>query len=125
CYACGDGVPQDDTKAVEWHRKAAEQGLAMSQDILGLCYACGKPPNRGVRKPNATSVVAMIKGTECRLTTRKLSNGIGKRQNRGMRTANVILEFLTPLATACLGMWSKHTGGLNSRRSKVVKENLK
>ena len=45
-YAGGRGVPQDDTEAVKWLRKAAEQGDADAQFGLGLMYAGG----RGVPK---------------------------------------------------------------------------
>ena len=31
CYAEGRGVPQDDTEAVKWFRKAADQGSAAAQ----------------------------------------------------------------------------------------------
>ena len=33
---------QDDKEAVKWWRKAADQGHADAQYILGLCYACGR-----------------------------------------------------------------------------------
>ena len=41
CYAKGDGVAQDQTKAVEWWHKAAAQGHAEAQYGLGLCYVDG------------------------------------------------------------------------------------
>ena len=34
-YDQGEGVPQDYKLAVEWHRKAAEQGNAMGVVLLG------------------------------------------------------------------------------------------
>ena len=37
-YAAGEGVLQDDTEAVKWYRKAAEQGVAAAQHSLGLVY---------------------------------------------------------------------------------------
>ena len=37
-YENGDGVPQDNQKAVEWYRKAAEQGHANAQLNLGFMY---------------------------------------------------------------------------------------
>ena len=36
CYHNGEGVPKDYVQAVFWHRKAAEQGLAQSQNSLGV-----------------------------------------------------------------------------------------
>jgi TPR repeat protein len=40
-YACakGQGVPQDDARAMAWYRKAAEQGDAEAQFKLGVIYA--------------------------------------------------------------------------------------
>ena len=40
-YQNGDGVPQDDRKAVYWYHKAAEQGYATAQFELGVRYHCG------------------------------------------------------------------------------------
>ena len=45
-YKTGRGVPQDDQLAVQWYRKAAEQGLATGQSNLGGMYQEG----RGVPK---------------------------------------------------------------------------
>lgn len=45
-YSKGHAVPQDDAVAAEWYRKAAEQGHADSQCILGGMYFKG----RGVRQ---------------------------------------------------------------------------
>ena len=41
-YANGDGVPQDDVKAAQWSRLAAEQGVASAQYNLGLMYTTGQ-----------------------------------------------------------------------------------
>ena len=41
-YADGVGVPQDDTEAVTWWRKAAQQGEAEAQYRLGFMYANGR-----------------------------------------------------------------------------------
>ncbi|MEZ7685893.1 tetratricopeptide repeat protein, partial [Neisseria flavescens] len=45
-YANGQGVRQDYTQAVQWCRRAAEQGHAGAQFNLGVMYAEG----RGVRQ---------------------------------------------------------------------------
>ena len=37
CYFAGNAVTQDDTKAVEWFSKSAEQGNAMGQYMLTRC----------------------------------------------------------------------------------------
>jgi uncharacterized protein len=41
-YFEGEGVPQDYTGAVCWFRKAAEQGVAQAQLLLGSSYCSGK-----------------------------------------------------------------------------------
>ncbi len=41
-YRDGQGVPQDDTEAVGWWHKAAEQGMADAQYNLGFMYAIGE-----------------------------------------------------------------------------------
>ena len=38
-YDTGQGVPQDYALAVQWYRKAADQGYAVAQYNLGLVYA--------------------------------------------------------------------------------------
>jgi TPR repeat protein len=42
CYQNGFGVSQDDTEAVKWYRKAAEQNNILAQHSLGGCYFIGK-----------------------------------------------------------------------------------
>jgi TPR repeat protein len=41
-YCDGKGVPEDDTEAVKWYRKAAEQGYAEAQYNLGVMYTNGE-----------------------------------------------------------------------------------
>jgi TPR repeat protein len=41
-YESGQGVLQDEKQAVDWYRKAAEQGYARAQLNLGLMYESGK-----------------------------------------------------------------------------------
>jgi TPR repeat protein len=38
-YASGEGVPEDDTEAVKWYRRAADQGFWLAQYNLGVMYA--------------------------------------------------------------------------------------
>jgi TPR repeat protein len=47
CYYFGRGVLKNDTEAVKWYQKAAEQGNAEAQFSLGNCYyfGCGVPKN--------------------------------------------------------------------------------
>ena len=41
-YKQGKDAPQNDVEAVEWYRKAAEQGFAFAQFELGVMYAEGR-----------------------------------------------------------------------------------
>jgi TPR repeat protein len=41
-YVSGRGVPQDDAEAARWYRKAAEQGNAAAQFLVGLSYSSGE-----------------------------------------------------------------------------------
>ena len=54
-YAEGRGVPQDDTEAVKWYRRAADQGNAYAQFNLGVMYADG--PGRAARRRRGGEVV--------------------------------------------------------------------
>ena len=51
-YEDGHGLPQDDTFAASWYRRAAEQGYAPGQVSLGYMYATGL----GVVRDDAESV---------------------------------------------------------------------
>jgi len=59
-YALGDGVPQDDKKAIPWYQKAADQGNTGAQLSLGLMYAEG----RGVPQDDTKAVVWYRKAAE-------------------------------------------------------------
>ena len=59
-YANGTGVAQSDEQAVEWYRKAANQGLASAQTNLGARYFSG----RGVRQDPAQAVLWFHKAAE-------------------------------------------------------------
>ena len=48
-YVSGRGVPQDDTQAMAWYRKAADQGHAGAQYDVGIMYVDG----RGVPQDDA------------------------------------------------------------------------
>lgn len=41
-YCRGNGVPQDHALAAQWYRKAADQGHAHSQSVLGAMYYDGE-----------------------------------------------------------------------------------
>ena len=52
-YMEGRGVAQDDVQAVDWFRKAAEQGYRDAQFNLGVMYAQG----RGVVRDDVQAIV--------------------------------------------------------------------
>ena len=52
-YMKGEGVPQDNAKAVVWYREAAAQGHALAQFMLGTMYADGK----GVPQDDETAYI--------------------------------------------------------------------
>jgi hypothetical protein len=54
-YREGEGVHEDDAKAVCWYRKAAEQGDALAQTNLSSMYAEGK----GVPENNVKGAEAL------------------------------------------------------------------
>ena len=69
-YRFGQGVPQDYAQAVQWYRKAADQGDADAQSTLGLmyrrgeesprmmprrCSGTGRRRTKGMRRPSSTS----------------------------------------------------------------------
>ena len=59
-YANGEGVPENDAKAVHWYRKAAKQGDAHAQNNLGLMYDYGQ----GVPEDDAKAVHWFRKAAE-------------------------------------------------------------
>jgi TPR repeat protein len=59
-YNVGGGVARDETEAVRWYRKAAEQGNAEAQRRLGLMYENG----RGVPKDDGEAVRWFRKAAE-------------------------------------------------------------
>jgi TPR repeat protein len=61
-YANGLGVPQDDTQAVAWYRKAAEQGDAVGQQSLGYMYSNGRGAPRDPTKARRSYSKAAAQG---------------------------------------------------------------
>ena len=59
-YRDGRGVLRDDQQALEWFRKAAEQGAAYAQASLGRMYESG----RGVAKDETQAVQWYRKAAE-------------------------------------------------------------
>jgi hypothetical protein len=70
-YEKGEGVPRDDVKALIWYRKAADQGEAFGQFMLGSCYEDG----RGVSADGAEAVRWYRKAAEQGLAHAQYSLG--------------------------------------------------
>ena len=61
-YQHGKGVPQNDTDAVAWYRKAAEQGHAEGQQRLGWMYANGRGVLQDTVKAHMWESLAVLNG---------------------------------------------------------------
>ena len=59
-YSHGQGVVKDESEAVKWYRKSAEQGFARAQNYLGRMYEGG----RGVKKDDYEAVKWYRKAAE-------------------------------------------------------------
>jgi TPR repeat protein len=64
CYYHGKGVPKDFTEAVKWFRKAAEQGHAVAQFMLGVCYIEGGFPEDPVEQVKWIRMIAERENAE-------------------------------------------------------------
>ena len=60
CYRNGRGLEKNDTEAVQWYHKAAEQGYAEAQYNLGYCYLMGY----GVKKNHPEAIKWFRKAAE-------------------------------------------------------------
>jgi len=63
-YHDGEGVPQDDTQAVQWFQLAAEQGNVAAQGALGAYYWRGRGVPEDLSKAYFWSAIAMAQGDE-------------------------------------------------------------
>ena len=71
-YRSGEGVSQDDTQAVNWFRKAAEQGYAKAQVNLGFMYRSGQ----GVPQDYAQAVNWFRKAAEQGIAVAQYNLGV-------------------------------------------------
>ena len=72
-YANGEGVSRDDKQAAFWFRKAAEQGYAEAQLILGLMYNEGQG---GLEKDYSQAVAWFRKAAEQALAMAQYNLGV-------------------------------------------------
>ncbi|MBR2921623.1 MAG: sel1 repeat family protein [Kiritimatiellae bacterium] len=79
-YDNGWGVTKDDSEAVKWYRKAAEQGYARAQCNLGLMYANGE----GVTQDDSEAVKWFRKAAEQGLAVAQYNLGFMYANGRGV-----------------------------------------
>ena len=79
-YLEGEGVPQDNAEAVKWFRKAAEQGHARAQAVLGFMYANG----RGVPQDYAEAAKWHHKAAEQGVAEAQSTLGVMYAKSRGV-----------------------------------------
>jgi len=60
----GFGIARDYIKAVEWYRRAADQGNALGQHGLGLCYKNGQGVRRDMLQAYGWFQLASDQGDE-------------------------------------------------------------
>lgn len=60
----GEELPQDDTEAVKWFRRAAEQGHVDAQATLGAYYWAGRGVPQDLSKAYFWSTIALAEGDE-------------------------------------------------------------
>ena len=95
-YAEGQGVPQDDAKAVTWYKKAAQQGLAEAQNNLGVMYNNGQ----GVPQDHATAVTWFTKAAEQGLAEAQFNLGNMYYKGRGVPQDHAKAHMWLNLAAA-------------------------
>ena len=71
-YNEGKGVPQDYTEAVNWYRKAAEQGFASAQYRLGNMYKDGQGVIQDIVYAHMWSNIAAANGNQDGVTNRDI-----------------------------------------------------
>jgi len=80
-YRFGKGVPENDTEAVKWYRKAAEQGHAKAQSNLGYMYDHGEGVPENKIKAYLWYSLAKAQGNEVAKTNLEITkNQITKEQ---------------------------------------------
>ena len=74
-YYEGKGVPQDNKQAVYWYKKAAEQGDAKAQSILGAMYDLGEGVPQNHKLAYVWSSLSAAQGDKLAIKNRDLRAG--------------------------------------------------
>ena len=95
-YLHGRGLTQDDTEAVLWFRKAADQGDAVAEFLLGNQYANGK----GVPQDYSEAMIWFQRAAEQGHPVAKLYLGVMYAEGRGVPQDYVRAHMWFSLAAA-------------------------
>ena len=83
-YHTGAGVPQDDTQAVQWFLRAAEQGHVGAQGTLGAYYWAGRGVPPDLNRAYFWSALAFAHGDE---TSKSRLEGLASQMTRSQVAA--------------------------------------
>lgn len=111
-YESGRGVPQDNTEAVKWYRKAADQGDPEGQTNLGVMYLQGFGVARNPDEALRLFREAARQGYSMARTYRDLmSEGLGpvpedgvSLSNGGMTKGETVFAHISPVSLSNGGM---------------------
>jgi TPR repeat protein len=123
CYHKGRGVAKDEAEAVEWYRKAAEQGHCVAQNNLGVCYHGGT----GVDKDEAEAVEWYRKAAEQGHSEAQFNLGICYDNDVEMDVAEAVKWYREAAeqghsqAQFCLGSAYKFGEGVDKDEAEAVK----
>ena len=106
---CAGGVLKDDAEAVQWYRKAAEQGNDSAQWRLGLMYAAGE----GVLKDHAEAVRWFRLAAEQGVADAQNNLGLMYATGKG-----VLKDFVLA------HMWSNIAGANGYARARKLRDSL-
>jgi uncharacterized protein len=95
-YDYGRGVPQDNTKAVKWYRRAAGQGIPEAQHNLGLMYENGQ----GVPQSDTEAVKWYRRAAGQGIPEAQVNLGIMYYNGRGVPQDCVLAHMWLNLAAA-------------------------
>jgi len=83
-YRNGEGVPQDDARAVQWFQRAANQGHRNAQNSMGASYWAGRGVRKDLSQAYFWSVLAANQGDE---TSESRMQGLALEMTRGQVVA--------------------------------------
>ena len=95
-YDYGRGVPQDNTKAAKWYRRAAEQGIPEAQHNLGLMYENGQ----GVPQDNTKAAKWYRRAAEQGIPEAQVNLGLMYYNGQGVPQDYILAHMWLNLAAA-------------------------